>query len=112
MAMTTFRMTRKSKNLALDERALKRWHQWVSDPSWFRRRLSMMGLMPSEEAYLYASFIRALNMVVSRRLSSIDASGTTNENASSPTPFMTGPPTQPTLSDISPNPGDRHRDAK
>ena len=82
------------------------------DLSWFRKRLSMMGLTPSEEAYLYASFIRALNTVASRRLNSTGASGTTSENASSPTPFMTGPATQPTLSDTLPNPGEPHPDAK
>jgi len=58
-----------------------------------------MALTPSEELYLYACFIRALNEVASTRSNSTEGSGTTRKNASSRLPCTIGPATQPTLSD-------------
>ena len=112
MAMTTSHTTRRSKSSAQDERASKQWHRWVSSRSLSPWPHLTTALTLSEEAFLYVSFTHALNTVVSTRLNSTAANGTTSASASSLAPSTIGQVTLQTALDTSPSPGAALPDAK
>ena len=88
------------KNGALDEQELRQCRRWASSLYLSPWPPFSMGLTPQEEFFLYACFIRALSTLASVRLSNTGGNGTTTKKRSAKVSSMTGPPIQPTLSDI------------